>query len=101
MLNDQAKDQGGHGGDHEPDHPPGHQITIIVNGREKPWTKDEISYEQVVALAALPLPPGQNPGFTVTYVNGHGNKPEGTLTPGHSVKVKDGMIFNVTATNQS
>jgi Multiubiquitin len=27
-----------------------------------------------------------------------GNKPEGTLVEGGTVKIKDGMIFNVTAT---
>lgn len=104
--NSQGHGPGGNNGGPDPGHgnggnPPGQQITIIVNGREKPWTKGEISYDQVVALAALPPPPGPNPGYTVTYSNGHGNKPEGTLTPGHSVKVNDGMIFNVTATNQS
>jgi hypothetical protein len=90
---------GGGGDDGNQGH--GHQVTIIINGRPKTWTKDEISYAEVVALAALPLPPGEDPGFTVTYRNGQGNKPEGTLTEGHSVKVKDGMIFNVTPTNRS
>jgi hypothetical protein len=79
----------------------GHQVTIVINGRPKTWPKGEISYAEVVALAALPLPPGEDPGFTVTYRSGHGNKPEGTLTEGHAVEVKDGMIFNVTPTNRS
>lgn len=90
---------GGGGDDGNQGH--GHQVTIVINGRPKTWPKDEISYAEVVALAALPLPPGEDPGFTVTYRNGHSNKPEGTLTEGHSVKVKDGMIFNVTPTNRS
>jgi hypothetical protein len=39
--------------------------------------------------------------YTVTYRKGDGHKPEGTLTEGERVKVKDGMIFNVTATDKS
>jgi hypothetical protein len=37
----------------------------------------------------------------VKYKNGHGNKPEGTLSPGGSVKIKDGMSFSVSPTGQS
>jgi hypothetical protein len=77
------------------------QVTIIVNAREKPWTRKEISFAEVVALAFPTLPAGENIVFTITYRKGEGNKPEGTLTEGHSVKVKDGMIFNVTATDKS
>ncbi|WP_408626473.1 multiubiquitin domain-containing protein [Amycolatopsis thermoflava] len=40
-------------------------------------------------------------GFTVTFRRGSGHKPEGTLRPGETVKVKEGMIFNVTATDKS
>jgi hypothetical protein len=73
-------------------------VTIIVNGREKKVAKDEISFTEVVELSGLPSTP--NTIFTVTYRRGEGNK-EGTLVEGESVKVKDGMIFNVTATDKS
>ena len=86
-----------HGGGH--DH--GHHVTIIVNGRSKEWTKKEISYEELVEISGLPPPQGPNAGFTITYHSGPGNRPDGSVTIGHSVKVKDGMIFNVTPTNQS
>lgn len=105
MAND-GKDQGhgggqdDHGGDGGNDGH-GNQVTIVVNGREKTWTKDEISYEQLVTIAGIPLPDGPDASFTITYRNGHGNKPEGTLRPGQKVRVKKGMIFNVTATNRS
>lgn len=75
------------------------QFTIIVNGREKVVTTKEISFAQVVALANLPS--GPNIVYTVTYRRGEGNKPEGTLVEGETVKVKEGMIFNVTATDKS
>lgn len=75
------------------------EVTIIVNGREKQYPKEEISFAEVVALAFEN--PSKDTMYTVTYKKGHGNKPEGTLVEGQSVKVKDGMIFNVTATNKS
>lgn len=75
--------------------------TVIVNGREKEVTTKELSFDAVVALAFDPVPSGPNWVFTITYRRGEGNKPEGTLAPGESVKVKDGMVFNVTATDKS
>jgi hypothetical protein len=80
-------------------HPPQKQYTIIVNGREKVVTGKELSFAEVVALAGLPG--GPNTIFTITYRRGEGNKPEGTLVEGDIARVKDGMIFNVTATNKS
>lgn len=76
------------------------QVTIIVNTREKVVEKDDIAFEEVVALAFDPVPSGANVLLTVTYHRGHGNK-SGDLLPGSSVKVKDEMVFDVTATDLS
>ena len=75
--------------------------TIIVNGRPKVVDTKDLSFAEVIALAFDSVPIGQNVMFTVTYRRGHGHKPEGTLIEGQSVKVKERMIFNVTATNKS
>jgi len=75
-------------------------VSIIVNGREREFAGNEISFEQVVALANLGSE-GVNIVFTVTYKRGEGHKPEGSLVAGESVKVKQGMIFNVTRTDKS
>ena len=83
------------------EHEKPHEEKIIVNGRKKVWAEDEISYEQLVVIANLPLPPGPNPGFTITYHDGPHGHPDGTLTAGHTVRVVDCMVFNVTPTNQS
>jgi hypothetical protein len=83
------------------EHPKPREVEIIVNGRKKKWTEEKISYEELVKIANLPLPSGPNPGFTITYHAGPKDHPDGTLTAGHSVKVVDGMVFNVTPTNQS
>lgn len=77
------------------------EYSIVVNGRQKTVTTIELSFAEIVALAFDNPPSGQNVLFTITYRKGHGNKPEGTLIDGEVVKVKDGMIFNVTATDKS
>lgn len=74
---------------------------IIVNGQPKETSEKELTFAQIVALAFNPVPTGPYTSFTVTYRRGHGNKPEGTLVAGESVMIKDGMIFNVTATDKS
>jgi hypothetical protein len=75
-----------------------HKFTIIVNARKKKVTDDELTFEQIVALAFDPVPP--NSFFTVTFSGGVHHQ-EGSLQPGQKVKIKDGMEFNVTETGQS
>lgn len=77
------------------------EVTIIVNGRQKAVAKKEMSFAEIVALAFDNPPTGPNVVFTVTYRRGEGNKPEGTMVGGDTIKIKDGMIFNVTATDKS
>jgi Multiubiquitin len=75
------------------------EFTIIVNGRMKKVTTDEVSFEQIVDLAFDNSPPsGPNIVITVTYkIEGK----QGTLLPGGTVTIKNGTIFNVTATDKS
>ena len=87
--------QGGTG--QEPD-----TVTIVVNGRGKTVPKNTIlSYWDVVKLAFENPPTGDTIQYTVQYTRGQGNKPSGTLVEGQSVKVKDGIEFDVTSTNRS
>lgn len=76
-------------------------VPIIVNGREKIVSEKELTFDQLVKLAFDNPPTGEFICFTITFRRGRGNKPEGTLVEGESVKVKKGMIFNVTATDKS
>jgi hypothetical protein len=79
-----------------------HDITIIVNGQKKVIHKKTVSYDDVVNLAYDNNPPtGPNIVFAVTYKRGVDSKPEGTLLANESVRVKGGMIFNVTSTDKS
>lgn len=77
-------------------------VTIYVEAKPHQWPKREpISFAQVVQLEV----PGYTPQSTITYsvkwTRGNGDKPEGILVPGASVKVKDGIRFTVSETGQS
>ena len=76
-------------------------VTIIIDGTPHEVEKDDMTYVEIVTLADPEYPQHPDTTYSVTYKNGHGNKPEGVLAPGGSVKVKDGMEFNVTDTGQS
>ena len=76
------------------------EFTVIVNGREKTVTGKELSFKQVVELAFGTYEDNENIVYTVTYSKGE-DKKEGTMTKGTTVKIKDGMIFNVTRTDKS
>jgi hypothetical protein len=77
------------------------EITIIVNGRKKVVASRELSFDEIIALAFNPVPIGPNVKFTITYRKGLPKNPEGTLTEGAIIKIKEGMIFDVTETNRS
>ena len=77
-------------------------ITIIINGRPKTVPKnDDLTFEEIVALAFENPPTSECIQYTIQYTRGHGNKPAGALVEGQSVKAKDGMEFDVTSTNRS
>jgi Multiubiquitin len=76
-------------------------VTIIVEGTPHEWPKEDITYAEVVTLEVPSYPQHPEITYSVTYTRGQGNKPEGVLVPGASVKVKDGMTFNVSETGQS
>ena len=76
-------------------------VTIIVEGTPHEWPKGEISYDEVVTLEVPSHTPESNILYSVGYERGKGNKPEGSLSQGSTVKVKEGMIFHVSETGQS
>jgi hypothetical protein len=76
-------------------------VTIIVNGEPHQVPKDVITFNEVVALAYPDQPQGPNIIYSVTYRKGPDPKPKGILPEGGSVKVKDGMVFDVRVTDKS
>ncbi len=76
-------------------------ITIIVNGRPKQINKTELSFIEIIRLAFPNAIINETTAYTVTFKRGHPSKPEGSLVDGESVCLKDGEVFNVTATDKS
>lgn len=74
---------------------------IIVNGQQKTVMTKTVSYEEIVKLAFPDPIIGPNIIYTVGYEDGPHHNPSGSLMPGGKVKVKDGMIFDVTPTDKS
>ncbi|WP_069770970.1 multiubiquitin domain-containing protein [Streptomyces sp. LUP30] len=78
-----------------------HTVTIIINTRPYDWEAKEITFEQAVELAYPGQPPTEQDTYTVRYSRGHDGHGSGSLTAGHSVKVKNGMVFDVYRTSRS
>jgi hypothetical protein len=72
---------------------------IVVNGRQKDWSETKIGFDQVVVIALGEKKP--QTAYTITYTKGPKENPQGSLTSGQTVDVKNEMVFNVTATDKS
>ena len=88
----------GHGDGRGSDHD--EKYKIIVNGRDKIVDHKKVSFEEVVRLA-FDNPSHDTTMYTVSYRNADQRPPNGTLVAGQTVKVQNGTVFNVTATNKS
>ena len=76
-------------------------VTIIVNGVEKEIpVRSELNFDDLVYLAFNEKPGKPNIEYSITYTKGEGDHYEGSITPGKSVKVVDGMIFDVDRTDR-
>lgn len=80
-------------------HPHQPLFHIAINGTAEMWDRKKITYLEVVELA---FPSGLGGGdirYSVSWtkMNGH----EGSLRPGQSVNVEEGMMFNVRNTDKS
>ena len=75
---------------------------IFVNTRPKKIETEYVSYEQIVKLAFDPAPPPSGEFIEITVRFHHwprGRK--GSLIPGKSTKITEGMVFYVKATDRS
>jgi hypothetical protein len=77
------------------------KFTIIVNGQKKVVTTRTVTFDEIVKLAFPTPAAGANILYTVSYEDGPRVNPQGSLKEGQTAKVKDGMVFNVTATDKS
>jgi hypothetical protein len=76
-------------------------ITLIVEGTPHEWFKASITYAELVTLFDPNYPQHPETTYSVTYDHGPAHNPEGILSPGASVEVKDRMVFHVSRTGQS
>lgn len=77
------------------------ETIIIVNGTAKKWSKNRIEFEDVIILAFGKYIDVPTMVYTVGYEDGPKQNPEGTMTKGEKVVVKNKMIFHATATDRS
>ena len=76
-------------------------LEIIINGKPKKVSSNEMSFSELVELAFPNHPTNPNTAFTITYTRGCDCSPEGSLVKGETVCIKNGEVFNVTATDKS
>jgi hypothetical protein len=76
-------------------------FTIIVDTEAKEVAKNRLTFDDVVKLAFETPPAGPNILITVDYGMGPPENPQGSLRKGQSVHIKNGMVFDVSATDRS
>jgi hypothetical protein len=77
------------------------EITVIVNGRPKVVTEKELSFLEVVQLAYPDATLGGNKLYTVRYFRREGDKHAEALVEAQTLKVKEGMVINVSQADKS
>ena len=82
-------------------HAEGRKVTVIVEGTPHNWDRPAITYVEVATLFDPTYPQHPETTYSVTYDHGPRQNPEGILSPGGSVKVRDRMVFHVSTTGQS
>lgn len=80
---------------------PHRTVSIVINTRTCGWEEKKISFEQVIGLAYPNQPVSDQESVTVRYSRGQDGHGAGTLTAGHEIPVKEGMVFDVVRTSRS
>ena len=76
-------------------------ITLIVEGTPHAWFNEGITYAELVTLFDPTYPKHPETTYSVMYDHGPAHNPEGILSPGASVEIKNRMVFHVSRTGQS
>lgn len=77
------------------------EYEIIVNGRPKVVLLKELSFFDIVKLAFGEIICDGRKIYTMTFKKGYNTRPEGSMVEGDVIKIKKGVIFNVSATDKS
>jgi hypothetical protein len=78
-----------------------HHLILIVNAREKDWNNKTITFKEVVTLHYGSFDPNPKVSYSITYKNGPRQNPEGIMSLGETLFVKNKMQFHVSRTNES
>lgn len=102
MINEEKELKKDPGGKDMHKHEEKKSCTIIVNGVRRETQEKRLRFEDVITLAFGQYDVADNVAYTVTYSykKGHHND-KGIMVAGDSVKIKEGMVFNVTKTTRS
>lgn len=76
-------------------------IEVIVNGQPKSVAKEDLTYQEVVEMALGVYEGNPNIAYTVLYFKGNESKPKGELVKGEILKIRNGIVINVTRTDRS
>lgn len=76
-------------------------FNIFVNTVEKEVTKRRLSFDDLVRIEFSTEPTGPNIKITIDYSNGPPSNPKGSLRRAQSVRLRNGMEFDVSATDRS
>ncbi len=76
-------------------------LHIILNGEQVTVEKGRISFSELAKLAFPKLFGRDQVCFTVSFSRGPKRRPEGSLLEGRKIRVVEGMVFNVSATDKS
>jgi len=77
------------------------KVMITVDGIPFEVEKDEMTYNEIVSLEYPDSVNHPERTYSVTYERGEGNKPQGILSVGGVVKIKNEMRFYVKLAGES
>jgi Multiubiquitin len=77
------------------------EVIIVVNGTPHKWTKEKISFKELIILAFGQYIDKPTMVYTVAYEDGPKQNREGSMFVGQELFVKHKMIFNASQTDKS
>lgn len=76
-------------------------IEVIMNGQPKSVAKENLTYQEIIELALGVFDANESISYTVLYFKGNESKPKGALVNGETLKIRNGIVINVTRTDRS
>lgn len=81
--------------------PENRTVNIVLNGEQVTVDKGRVTFEELAKMAFPHLFGREQVCFTTSFSRGPKRRTEGTLLEGGGIRVIEGMVFNVSATDKS